>query len=109
MKIKTSEHSTLGFCADCKSEHINPGCGLTWLQRMRSSRLDTQWFPNPPASKRRNFYDDDAVSATFGGLDRKERKEQYLEETKGKGALTGVAGKDYDAKRVDEVLGKEEL
>ena len=107
MKIKTSAHSTLAYCEDCNSEHIAPvPCGLTWLQRLRSTRLDTQWMPNPPSSKRRSYYDDEVVKETFGGLDRKERREQYLEETKGKGAIT--RGERVDKQRVDTILGRED-
>ena len=106
MKIKTSEHTTLAYCGDCKSEHIAPNpCGLTWLQRMRSTRLDTQWMPNPPDSKRRNYYDDETMKQMFG-TDRKERREQYLEETKGQGAIT--RGERVDKKRVDTILGSED-
>jgi hypothetical protein len=101
MNIKISEHSTLAHCPDCNSEHIAPNpCGLTWLQRMRTSRLDTRWMPNPP--KRRLYYDDEAMKETFG-QDRKERREQYLEETKGGGAIR--RGERIDKKRVDTILG----
>lgn len=103
MKIKTSEHTTLAYCEDCKSEHLAPNpCGLTWLQRLRTSRLDTRWMPNPPT--RRNYYDDQPLQETFG-QDRKERREQYLEETKGKGAIT--RRERVDRKRVNEVLGSD--
>lgn len=59
-------------------------CG-GYLARLRSQRLDASVTPN---KTKKNYYDDEPLKEMFNGMDRSERTEQYMEETKGLGAIT---------------------
>ena len=73
------------YCSDCETEHIGQvPCGMTWLQRMRSTVLDTE---ATPSRSRRDYFDDEPLKGIFGA-DKRERKEEVMEETKGIGALS---------------------
>lgn len=73
-------------CSDCGSSHIGQvPCGMTWIQRMKSTRLDTGWMPNAP---RKNYYDRQSVDEMFGGTTEAERKEELMDDTEGLGVVS---------------------
>ena len=78
-------------CPSCGSSHMGPvPCGLTFGERMRSVKTATEWMPSVSDSRARGervYYDDEHIKPMFGGLDRKERREQMMEETKGFGPI----------------------
>lgn len=80
VKLILSPHNSLGYCKDCKSVHMNPGCGLTYKERLGSVRLDESWMP---AKEKKNYYDQQALDAAFG----ENAEETLMEETKGVGAV----------------------
>lgn len=69
-------------CPDCDSSHLGPACGMTYVERLRTTRIDSSATPS------RNFtgYDDDVLTESFG-YDKKERKELMMEDTKGFGPI----------------------
>lgn len=77
-------HSTLGFCRDCRSEHLRPGCGMTFVQRLRTTQIHGSVTPT---REKRDNWDDEGLKDIFG-LDRNERREQMAEATKGRGYTT---------------------
>lgn len=80
-------------CESCGSEHIGQiPCGMTWLERMKTTRLDHSWMPNPP--NRRNYYDDEPLKEVFGA-DSKERHEQMMDETAGFGPVTRESSDEH--------------
>ena len=83
MNVKVAAGSTLGYCIDCGSEHLRPGCGMTWLQRMGTQTVDTSWMP---AKDKKNYYDSESIDDLFG----EDSKEQLMEETEGIGACTAA-------------------
>lgn len=101
IKVTLRGATTLKHCPDCESEHIGlVPCGRTFRGRLRSVKLDSSITPT---RTKRAYYDDEPLKETFG-YDRKERRELYADDTKGKGAITGRATPDH----IDAVLGKED-
>lgn len=71
-------------CGDCDSEHIGVvPCGMTWLQRMRSTQTDVA--VNESRS-RVQYWDDEGLKEVFGQT-KAERREQMLDETEGRGPI----------------------
>lgn len=66
--------------------------GLSFLQRLRSIRLDTSLVET---RSRRNYYDRESLDGMFG-MDEQERREQYMDETEGRGAVRSVAQTSTD-------------
>lgn len=79
---------------DCGQQHLGRCGGLSFAERIRSMRIDSEGLPSRSASHRERgtFYDDDAIADQFGGKRAPERREELFEETKGLGA--GQRGKD---------------
>lgn len=76
--------ATPRYCEDCKTDHIGEvPCGMTWLERMRSTRTDEAVLES---RTRKDYFDDEPLKDVFGS-DRKERTEEMMEETKGVGAV----------------------
>lgn len=102
MKVTYRGHTQARECPDCESSHIGiVPCGRTFVQRLRSVRLDPS---ATPTRDRVAYYDDEDMKDLFG-YDRKERRELYMDDTKGMGSLVGD---DYTPEHVDAVLGKED-
>lgn len=75
-------HTQLRDCPDCKTSHIGKvPCGLSYRDRLRSTRLDSS---ATPSRDRRNYYDSEAISGIFGA----DAHERMLEETEGVGYVT---------------------
>lgn len=77
-------HLTLGLCADCGSEHLRPGCGMTFAQRLRTTQIHGS---ATPTRNRDNYWDDEGLKEIFGA-DRKEREQQMADATQGRGYTT---------------------
>lgn len=77
-------HLTLGPCADCGSEHLRPGCGLTFAQRLRTTQIHGS---ATPTRAKQNYYCDEGLTEIFGA-DRKEREAQMADATQGRGFTT---------------------
>lgn len=85
-------------CPDCSREHLGPPCGgLSFRERLLSVRLGPSVTPT---RTRRNYFDSDALDATFGP----DRVESYWEETRGHGAVhRGPDGELYHRDRSGQV------
>lgn len=95
------ELHSLAHCDDCGSVHLGAPCGLSWAQRMRSVKIDPSWMPfKRESGSLKNYYDDTETTQLFG-FDRKERKEKFMDDTKGYGALT----KDSSDQHLETLLG----
>lgn len=70
-------------CPDCDGSHLVRCHGESFAARIRTVNLGAEVSE---VFRRRSFYDDDLVSHQFGGKDRKERREEYFDDTKGYGA-----------------------
>jgi hypothetical protein len=70
-------------CEDCGTEHLGDRCGLTFLERMRSVKV----HESVTASRtKRDYFDDEPLREVFGD-DKADRREKFLDETQGRGAL----------------------
>lgn len=90
MSITIKGNVELRFCDDCGTSHLGVvPCGMSYAQRLRTTRLASEWMPAKTDSRQRGdsvYYDDEALSGMFGdGLTGKEREEQMMEETQGVG------------------------
>lgn len=84
MKITTERAHSLRYCEDCGSEHMNAPCGMKYVDRLRSVRLDSSVTET---RTKHNYFDDDALTGTFGKT-AAERHEEMMEETQGVGVAT---------------------
>ena len=76
-------------CPDCGSTHLGQACGLSFAGRMRTVQLDRT---SMDTADLKNYYDREAISATFGD----DAKDRYYEETDGRGAaFRGPDGEHY--------------
>lgn len=98
------ELHTLAPCSDCGSVHLGAPCGMTWAQRIGTVKPATEWMPAKQESRAKGesktWYDDEETKQLFG-YDRKERKEKFMDDTKGYGALT----KDSSDQHLETLLG----
>lgn len=81
------------YCDDCKSEHLGAPCGMSWIDRMRSVRIDGGVLET---RTKRNYYDREPVHGMFGDT----AQEQMEKETDGLGyARTASDGQVYHRDR----------
>lgn len=83
MKVTVRSPEGVRYCEGCKSEHLGLRCpsGTKYIDRLRTTRLDGSVTSS---QTKQNYYSDEGLKAHFG-LDRKERKEQMMDDTKGLG------------------------
>lgn len=74
----------LRYCPDCKTEHLNAPCGLTYVQRLRSAQIHGSVTPT---KDKQNYYEDEALKDVFGA-DRNERRQDMADATNGRGYTT---------------------
>lgn len=65
---------------DCGRQHLGRCGGITLRSRLRTVSADAE---ASPTRTRRSYYDDDLVTQQFGGMDRKERREDLMDSTQG--------------------------
>ena len=90
------------ICPDCNSEHLGRCGGLSFRQRLRSVKVDSQGLPARLASlnERGTYYDDTTLTEQYKGLSAQERREDYYESTNGYGAsYTDDQGKVWNQDR----------
>lgn len=111
MKVTCKGPTEIRLCPDCDHEHIGPPCGTAnFAERLRSVKTDTSWMPAKqvdradPEKSGKSYYDDETFKDMWG-LDRKERKEMMLDETKGFGPLYKDSPNNPD--HLDAILGPE--
>lgn len=88
-------------CIDCGDHHLGRCGGLSFVQRLRSVRLDLSLTQT---RTRRNYYDRESLDDMFGE-DEATRKERYWDETKGMGAVKRGDIAKLDDKALDFYLG----
>lgn len=77
--LKIGRYSTLAACPDCNSTHMAPvPCGLSYMQRLRSSQLHPD---ATPSREKRKYWDQEALDNQFG----EDAREHSLDITKGRG------------------------
>lgn len=82
MEVKLRGHTEVRPCEDCGSSHIGVvPCGMTYLERMRSTSLDG----SVTESRTKTKYWDDGPLQNVWGLNAKEREEQMMDDTHGLG------------------------
>lgn len=90
------------YCSSCLSSHIGSvPCGMTWLQRIKSQRVD----PGVEETKtKRKYWNPESVDTLFqDGLNPNERRELMMEETNGVGYVDDPKSLDPHSK---EQLGR---
>ena len=86
MKISVRSPEGIRHCEGCKGEHVGPRCpeGTSYIQRLRSAQIHGSVTPS---KEKKNYYEDEGLKDIFGG-DRKERREDMLDATDGRGYTT---------------------
>lgn len=79
--VKVGEHVRLEHCPDCGSEHMHAPCGMTYVQRLCSVRLDTSVTAT---RTKKNYYDQGPIDEIFG----ESADERMMDETEGFGVVT---------------------
>ena len=90
-------------CPDCGDQHMGRCGGLSFAARLRSVRLDSTVTET---RSKRNYHDEEALTNLFG-KDASERKEQYMEETQGRGALYRRDMADASSQELDWWTGSD--
>lgn len=102
-------------CSDCETTHMGLPCGMRFIDRLRTVRLDTSVTPSRTL---RNYYDKGPVAEVFGA----DSRERMYDATEGKGPAyqapngefysqdrhTGEATRLSDAELASYVDGPEE-
>lgn len=91
--------SEITLCPDCGDQHMGRCGGLTFAQRLRSVRLDTSVTETRTP---KNYYDEDALTDMFGE-DKQTRRDRYMDETDGRGAVRDI--KSLDPETLDFYTG----
>lgn len=71
------------ICEACGHMPRSCTCGLSLVEKLRTVQLGSG---ATETRTKRSYYDDEPVSELFGGMRRDERKQRYMDDTKGLGA-----------------------
>jgi hypothetical protein len=76
--------STLAYCDDCHSSHLGAPCGMSFVERLRTTQIHGS---ATPSKDKKDYWDDNGLKEIFG-LDRNERRAQMADATGGRGYTT---------------------
>jgi hypothetical protein len=96
-------------CSQCGHASWSCVCGLSYAERLGSITLGVS--ATPSRSKTR-YYDDEPLKDMFDGMDRRERKAKYMEDTAGLGAAYsdgkgGFVRRNEQEQRLEHVTDRE--
>lgn len=99
----TRRAEDISVCPDCGDQHMGRCGGLSFAERLRSLHLDRSVIST---RTERNYYDRESLDDMFGNTE-SERKEQYMDETKGKGALSRREMEQTSSEELDWYMGSD--
>ena len=91
----------IGTCPDCGDQHLGRCGGVSFIERIRSLELDRSVTESRTP---RNYYDHEALDDLFGE-DEGTRRDRYMDETKGLGAVKREDIAKLDPKTLDFYTG----
>jgi hypothetical protein len=96
-------------CSTCGHAAHACVCNMSYAARLRSLTLGVS---ATPSRSRVRYYDDEPLKDMFGGMDRRERKARYMEDTAGLGAAYsdgkgGFVRRNEQEQRLERVTDRE--
>jgi hypothetical protein len=75
---------SLSHCPDCGSTHLAAPCGMSFVQRLRTTQIHGSVTPT---KDKKDYWPDDGLKEIFG-MDRNERRADMADATQGRGYTT---------------------